>query len=121
MTEDGIAAGLRAAIARFNAGAFFEAHEAFEDLLDAVEGDERWELLVALIQVAVGYHKWQAGHAGAARMLRLGVEKLAPFPPVVSGIGVEALRRRVAEDLRSLDAGVGAERLRAGRPRIEMD
>jgi len=75
----------------FNAGEFFEAHEVFEDLLDEVEGDERWELLVALIQIAVGYHKCVAGHPGAARMLRLGGVKLARFPAVVCGVAVERL------------------------------
>ena len=40
----------------FNSRQFFEAHEAFEELLDDVEEDGRWDLLVALIQVAVGYH-----------------------------------------------------------------
>ena len=62
----------------FNAGEFFEAHEVFEDLLDEVEGDERWELLVALIQIAVGYHKCVAGHPGAARRSRTSAATCAP-------------------------------------------
>jgi len=89
----------------FNAGRFFEAHEAFEDLLAAVEGDERWDLLVALVQVAVGYHKCASGHSGAARMLALGLAKLAPFAAETRGVAIGALRDRVAADLRRLDAG----------------
>ena len=85
-------------VALFNAGRFFEAHEAFEELLDDVEEDARWDLLVALIQVAVGYHKWTSGHPGAARMLGLGLEKLAAFPDVAWGIDVGTLRARVAGD-----------------------
>jgi uncharacterized protein len=85
-------------VALFNAGSFFEAHEAFEELLDDVEEDERWDLLIALVQVAVGYHKWTSGHPGAARMLGLGLEKLGAFPDVTYGIDVGALRARVAED-----------------------
>jgi predicted metal-dependent hydrolase len=85
-------------VALFNAGSFFEAHEAFEELLDEVEEDERWDLLIALVQVAVGYHKWTSGHPGAPRMLGLGLEKLAAFPDVTCGIDVGALRARVAED-----------------------
>ena len=104
--------GIAAAVRHFNAGRFFEAHEAFEALLDAVEGDERWDLLVALIQVAVGYHKRSSGHPGAERMLGLGAEKLARFPAVAYGIDLEALRRRVADDL----AGTPT----ASPPRIEM-
>ena len=60
-------------VALFNDGRFFEAHEAFEDLLDEVEEDGRWDLLIALIQVAVGYHKLASSHAGSARMLGLGL------------------------------------------------
>jgi len=92
-------------VALFNGGDFFEAHEAFEELLDAVENDTRWELLIALIQVAVAYHKGAAGHPGMGRMLALGGEKLAPFAEDAWGIDVNALRVRVAADLAALDRG----------------
>src|SRR5262245_46096169 len=108
-------------VALFNSGQFFEAHEAFEDLLDQVEEDERWDLLLALIQVAVGYHKAASGHPGAARMLGLGAEKLAAFPPTAWGIDVEDLRRRVADDLVLAKAGSSmAERLETAPPRIRL-
>ena len=93
-------------VALFNAGRFFEAHEAFEELLDDVEEDARWDLLVALIQVAVGYHKWTSGHPGAARMLGLGLEKLAAFPDVAWGIDVGTLRARVAGDRAAAEGGM---------------
>jgi predicted metal-dependent hydrolase len=115
--ERGIAEGIR----RFNRGEFFEAHEAFEEQLDAAEGDERWELLVALIQVAVGYHKAVSGHPGAARMLGLGAAKLAAFPAVVAGVAVGALGARVAEDLARLDRGEAlGPRLGTAPPRIGL-
>ena len=108
-------------VRHFNAGEFFEAHEAFEDLLDEVEGDERWELLVALIQIAVGYHKCVAGHPGAAGMLRLGGAKLAPLPAVVCGVAVERLRHRAAEDAALLEAGTGlGARFTEAPPRLVM-
>jgi hypothetical protein len=110
----GFATGLRL----FNAGDFFAAHEAFEDLLEQVEGDERWDCLVALIQVAVGYHKCASGHPGGARMLALGAAKLAPFPPVFRGVAVDRLRRRVADDLAVLEGG--GSPLAISPPRIEM-
>ncbi|TMA95534.1 MAG: DUF309 domain-containing protein [Deltaproteobacteria bacterium] len=118
MGEPRFPTGFGAAVRRFNAGEFFEAHERFEELLDEVEGDDRWNLLVALIQVAVGYHKLTSDHPGAARMLRLGAEKLAAFPPVAWGVAVERLRRRIAEDLAALETG-GA-RLAGPPPRIEL-
>jgi uncharacterized protein len=110
-------AGFTEGVARFNQGEFFEAHEAFEDLLEAVESDERWDLLVALIQIAVGYHKAASGHPGAERMLGLGSEKLTAFPTVTSGVDVPALRRRVSDDLARLTAG---QPLRDPPPRIEL-
>jgi len=114
-------AGLREGIRRFNAGRYFEAHEAFEELLDLVEEDERWDLLVALVQIAVGYHKASAGHPGAARMLALGAAKLEAFGPDAGGVAVGALRARVAEDLAAFGAGGGlGARLLAAPPRIAL-
>jgi len=105
----------------FNAGRFFEAHEAFEALLDEVEGDSRWDLLMALIQVAVGYHKAAGGYVGAARMLSLGAEKLAPFADDAAGVDVAGLRRRVAQDLELLAGGASLrERLGVAPPRIRL-
>ena len=109
---DGFYDGVR----RFAAGEYYEAHEAFEDCLDAVESDERWDLLVALIQVAVGYHKLASGQPGPDRMLGLGLEKLASFPDVAWGVDVGALRRRVAVDRDRVDATA----LSAVRPRIPL-
>jgi hypothetical protein len=99
----------------FNAGRFFEAHEVFEDLLDDVD-DARWELLVGLVQVAVGYHKWSAGHPGASRMLRLGAGKLAALPTVAYGVAVASLRDRAEADAATLDGGGTL----GEAPRIEM-
>ena len=108
--------GFGAGVRLFNAGEFFAAHEAFEELLELAEGDD-WECLVGLIQVAVGYHKHVSGHPGAARMLTLGAAKLARFPAVFRRLAVGRLRRRVADDLAILEAG---GRLSASPPRIEM-
>ena len=107
--------GFYEGVRRFAAGDYFEAHEAFEECLDAVESDERWDLLVALIQVAVGYHKLASGHAGGERMLALGGEKLEAFPDVAWGVGVGALRRRIAAD-----RAAPATALAADPPRIEL-
>src|SRR2546430_1092004 len=82
--------GFGAAVRRFNAGEFFEAHEGFEELLDAVEGDDRWKLLIALIQVSVGYHKLFSTHPGAVHMLRLGAAVLAEREDAVDVLLVTA-------------------------------
>ena len=98
MSDRPFPAGFYDGVRRFAAGEYFEAHEAFEDCLDTAEGDERWDLLVALIQVAVGYHKLVSGHPGGEHMLELGHEKLGAFPAVAWGVAIEKLRRRVAVD-----------------------
>ena len=107
-------------VRRFNAGEFFEAHEAFEELLDAVESDARWELLVALIQVAVGYHKCASGHPGDRAMLEKGLAKLAPFADDAGGVALEALRARVRSDLAALAAGTPAGTVLATPPRLTL-
>ncbi len=108
---DGFYDGVR----RFAAGEYFEAHEAFEECLDAVESDERWDLLVALVQVAVGYHKLASGHPGGDRMLGLGAGKLAALPEVAWGVHVGRLRRRA-----SVDAGRAPNAVFAHPPRIDL-
>jgi len=111
--------GFRDGVRRFNAGQYFAAHEAFEGVLDEVENDARWDLLLALVQVAVGYHKCAHDHPGGARMLGLGATKLAAFPPHAWGVDVDALRRRLADDLAVLarNGSLGV-RLAESPPRI---
>jgi hypothetical protein len=114
-------AGFVEGVRRFNRGDYFEAHEAFEALLDAVEGDRRWDLLVALVQLAVAYHKAASGHPGDVRMLGMAADKLAAFPAVTCGVAVDAIRRRAAADLGAVGAGesLGA-RVAADPPRIAL-
>jgi hypothetical protein len=120
-TNDPYPAGFLGGVRAFNRGDFFEAHEAFEELLDAMEADARWDLLVALIQVSVGYHTWTSGHAGALRMLSLGGEKLAHFATSTWGVDVGALRDRVAADREVLARdGAVPGRVRADPPRIRL-
>lgn len=107
-------------VRRFNAGQYFEAHEAFEELLDDVEEDGRWDLLVALIQVAVGYHKCTSGHPGGTRMLGLGLEKLAAFPDDAFGVRVGSLRARVTADVVALEAGEPVSERLGTPPRITL-
>ena len=88
----------------FNSGRYFEAHEALEDALDAVEDDDTtWQLFLGLIRVAVGYHKWVAGYPGAQTMLAMGLDTLAPLPDECGGVRLETLRQRVRQDLARLD------------------
>lgn len=102
---DKLRAAVLAAASEFNAGHYFEAHEALEDHLDDVP-DELWELFVGLIQVAVGYHKISQGLLrGATAMLKKAEPKLAPFAPDAGGIRLQALRQRVRADVEALQQG----------------
>ena len=75
------AARLERGRALFNAGRYFEAHEAWEEAWLAERGDAR-RLLQGLIQVAAGCHKAGQGKAeGCARLLAAGLEKLEPLDP----------------------------------------
>jgi hypothetical protein len=121
VAEEPLPAAFLDGVRRFNGGDFFEAHEAFEALLDEVEGDARWDLLLALVQIAVGYHKCAAGHPGAGRMLGLGAAKLDGFPPLAAGVDVAALRDRLRADLGRLEGGEEpAALVRADPPRIRL-
>lgn len=104
----------------FNGGQFFEAHEAFEELLDDVEHDARWELLIALIQVAVGYHKCAAGYAGGVSMLGKALDKLAPFADDAGGVAIAALRARVTGDRAALAAGANVATQLTPPPRLVL-
>jgi len=90
--------GLRAALREYNAGRFFECHEALEELLDDTS-EEDWSFILGLIQIAVGYHKLTSRHAGGEKLLAMGLEKLAAYPADHGGLDLGVLRRGVEADL----------------------
>lgn len=85
----------------------FHAHEVFEDAWKSTEADDERPLWKGLAQLAVGLTHAARGNAvGAARLLRRGAARVAPYadrPP--HGIDVGGLARW-AEDLADeVDAG----------------
>jgi hypothetical protein len=67
----------------FNAGEFFECHEAWEEIWLKAEGVDR-ELLHALIQSAVALHHFQRGNLkGASSVYRRARNKLGTLPSMV--------------------------------------
>jgi len=98
--------------ALFNAGKFFEAHEAWEEVWLAEEEPEK-TFLQGLIQVAAAFHHAQRGNArGKESLLKAGLAKLSQFPANHSGIAVaelcEGCRQWTA--LAGSNKGVGAKR-----------
>lgn len=98
---------VREAQALLDDGKPFHAHEVFEDAWKSTEIPGERELWKALAQLAVGLTHAARGNAvGAARLLRRGAARVAPYadrPP--HGIDVGGLARW-AEDLADeVDAG----------------
>ncbi len=93
--------------ALFNAGRFFEAHEAWEDAWRQETGRGR-RLLQGLIQIAAGLHKASGGAAGAcARLLEAGLEKIADSEePALQAFSAEV--RASLEEARRWERGEAA-------------
>ena len=77
MNDDPLARG----VAQFNAHDFWHAHESWEELWLAAEG-ERKQFLQGLIQLAAAYHHVRRGSSprGAVRLFDAALQRLAPFP-----------------------------------------
>jgi predicted metal-dependent hydrolase len=89
----------------FNAGDFFQAHEALEDAWRETNGDERL-FVQGLVQVAVALHHFRGGNmAGAHGVLRRALRNLESYPPHYAGVDVTALRRELEPILKCAAAG----------------
>ena len=79
----------------FNAGQFFEAHEALEAVWLKASGDRK-RFLHGLIQVAAAFHHYMRGNRpGFRSLLEKGRAKLAPFGAEFEGVDLAALRRQL--------------------------
>jgi uncharacterized protein len=77
----------------FNAGEFFEAHEALESAWRDERGPIR-DLYRGILQVGVGYYHIQRGnYRGARKMFQRCAQWLAPFPAFCCGIDLTRLRK----------------------------
>jgi uncharacterized protein len=104
--EDDLPPLARLGVEKFNAGAYYAQHDAFEELWMAETGPVR-ELYRAILQVGVAYyHITRGNHAGALKMLRRSVQWLAILPDVCQGVDVrrlEADAARVRQELEAMD------------------
>jgi hypothetical protein len=78
----------------FDEGAFFEAHEAWEELWRVESDPGARRLLQGLIQVAAGFHKLIVAQApsSAARLLDRGLAKLDQCPGELATRGLTRFR-----------------------------
>jgi hypothetical protein len=82
---------LHEGIVLFNAGDYFEAHEAWESLWRQSTGLEK-TFSQGLIQLAAAFHHYSHGHYGAARrMYEKARSRLRQVPPCFSSIDLAAL------------------------------
>jgi len=99
----------------FNAGKFFEAHEAWEEIWLGERGGEK-AFLQGLIQVAAAFHHQQRGNRkGMESLLAAGLAKLEKLPDTHRGIRLASRRSDAKEWAERLSKG----RTAAGLPRIE--
>ncbi|HEY1186269.1 MAG TPA: DUF309 domain-containing protein [Gemmata sp.] len=98
-TADSGNARFRAGVALFNRGAFFDAHEVWEDLWRACAAPDR-RFYQALIQAAVALHHFQRHNlTGAARLYASGRRYMEPYRPAHLGLAVDAFWDAVAAHL----------------------
>jgi uncharacterized protein len=77
----------------FNAGEYFEAHEALEDAWNAEKGKVR-ELYRGILQIAVVYlHITRRNYNGAIKVYARSQKWVREWPAICRGIHVEELRR----------------------------
>ena len=101
---------IHAAIALFNAGRYYECHDALEE---AWRRDQRpgRELYQGLLQVGIAYYQIERGNTrGALKMLLRARQWLDPLPAICRGLDVAALRADAARVYDALTA-VGPEGL----------
>jgi predicted metal-dependent hydrolase len=75
----------------FNAGQFFEQHEALEEAWIEEDGDIRY-LYQGILQIGVAMHHLERGNlAGATSLLERGMGYLEAFRPRCMGVDVQQL------------------------------
>jgi predicted metal-dependent hydrolase len=107
MNADAMHDALLRGSALFDAGAFFEAHEAWEEQWRVEIDETRRRFLQGLIQVAAAFHKLFVAHSvdAASRLLTKGLAKLDACPTLVSTAGIEAFLDAVHAYARDLATG----------------
>ena len=97
---------LRLGIDLYNAGEYWHAHEAWEQVWLDAPSEERL-FYQGLIQVTAAFvHVVRDEYPGAVSLLEAGIAKLAPYPPSHHGVDLAGLRAgaRLALD-RLVDLG----------------
>lgn len=90
-------------IEEFNRGLFFQCHETLEEVWWEEHGEDRL-FYQGIIQISVGYLKWEEGvMAGAIKLWRAGLEKLAAYPSAHLGVRLDSFLEGVKANLEELE------------------
>lgn len=101
----------------FNAGEFFEAHEALEDAWNAEQGDAK-DLYRGVLQTAVVYlHIRRGNYNGAVKVYERSKKWLNGLPDICKGIHVEELRRDAGNVIEAIQK-LGPERIEEFDPAL---
>ncbi len=99
------------ALELFNSGAWYEAHDAFEELWHEQMDPER-KLLQAIVQISVAHVHLESGNLrGATILLGEGIGRLKPSLPAALGLDLTALYDAAANRLSALQVGSDPEAL----------
>ena len=105
------------AIAHFNAGRFFQAHEAWEESWRKAEGSADEAFFKGLAQLGAAYTHYARGNAHGARvLLERALERIEPSAPSYLDIDISRVVPRFREHV---DALGDAEREEAALPDIQ--
>ena len=109
---------LEAAVDLFDTGRFLAAHELFEELWEATEGEDA-DFFKGLLQASVALHHLQAGNAEGARRLH-GSHRalLARYQPVHLGLEVSRFLEAMRSLFRAAPESSGADARTEGFPRL---
>jgi predicted metal-dependent hydrolase len=114
-------ATLRAGIELFDAGRYLAAHELFEELWEATEGEEA-DFFKGLIQAAIALHHFEAGNLeGAAKLYTGHRSALARYQPAHAGLDVTGFLAAMQRFLRPVverRPGASVPFVPAERPRL---
>jgi predicted metal-dependent hydrolase len=102
---------LTTGIEEFNRGAYYQAHETWEDVWHQSVGRDR-DFFKGLIQVDVAlFHHRHGNLKGALRLMDSGMALLAPYAPAFMGVDLASLLADCRKALQAMTDGVTVERV----------
>ncbi len=89
----------------FNNAKWYEAHDAFEDIWNNLDGDER-QIIQGILQVAVSqFHLSKGNHNGATILLGEGLGRIKNRTNINLGIDLKSFCESLEDLLRKLQYG----------------